>query len=75
MKMAHVKPPNGADFWPPNAVDFFTKFIKTEATLKMVVNDVGIPPEVVFFECFPSVHNCLNAMLVKSDFAESTGDL
>ncbi|KRT83465.1 hypothetical protein AMK59_3034, partial [Oryctes borbonicus] len=74
-KMTHVIPPNEIEEWPPNSVDFFTKYIKSEAVLRMVINETTNPPEVVFFECFPDVHHCLNAMLVKNGFAESTGDL
>ncbi|GJQ69520.1 hypothetical protein Trydic_g6620 [Trypoxylus dichotomus] len=75
VKMTHVIPPNGSEVWPPNSVDFFTKYIKSEAILRMVISETINPPEVVFFECFPDVHHCLNAMLVKNGFADSTGDL
>lgn len=73
--MAHIIPPKGADVWSQNAVDFFTKFIKTETVLKMVISETTDPPEVVLFECYPAVHLCLNATLVKDGLAESTGDL
>lgn len=78
VRMTHVVPPGGTadkDTWPATTALFFNKFIESETILKMVISEISNPPEVVFFECFPTVHLCVNAMLVKEGLAESTGDL
>lgn len=75
VKLADVAPLNKEAGWDVTASQFLENFGKNQQTLRMVVYKTTVPATVVLFESFPAMDFCINAGLVGSGLALSTGKL
>lgn len=73
--MADVEPVDKESGWHMVAIEFLKNYMKDKDTFKVIVSEFTDRTNVALFECFPEMDFCINAALVESDLAVSTGKL
>lgn len=73
VKLAHIEPKDTDRGWTDNAKNLLNKYAFDDDKLKMTISEPSEPPIVVLFERLALMDLCLNAQLVASGFATSTG--
>lgn len=73
--MAHIKPKDGA-LWSSSAIAYLRNLSDNKDRLRLTIAEVNRQTiEVILFETHAFVDVCLNSLMVKEGFAESSGEL
>lgn len=75
VKLAHIEPVDKTTGWNDVATEFLQSYMKDKPSFKVVVSEQTDKLSVVLFECFLEIDFCINAALVESGLALSTGKL